>query len=319
MRANRLLSLMFLLQSKGRMTGEELAESLAVSKRTIYRDIEALNLSGVPIYTQDGRNGGVYLDKQYRISLNSLGREEIQSLFISATQGPINDIGLNHAMENALLKLLAALPLRYRDEAEQMRQRIHFDPSQWFYQRDVSQWMSQLLQATFSDRKLGLHYLRSNGTPLETIICPYGLVAKMDIWYLVAMTNEGDIRTFRVSRFTSLQILDETFQRSPTFDLATYWKENTSHYQESKPRYIVEVRVAPGNPGVVRYLQEAYGAQPQPPDHQGWMPLTLTLSAMQEARMVIMGMGNQIEIIKPSELRDEVRQWLKALQDHYDT
>jgi predicted DNA-binding transcriptional regulator YafY len=49
------------------------------------------------------------------------------------------------------------------------------------------------------------------------------------------------------------------------------------------------------------------------------MPLTLTLSAMQEARMVIMGMGNQIEIIKPSELRDEVRQWLKALQDHYDT
>lgn len=317
MRANRLLSLMFLLQSKGRMTAEGLAEALDVSKRTIYRDIEALNLAGIPIYTQDGRNGGIFLDKHYRISLNSLGREEIQSLFIYGTQGPISDIGLHDAIENALLKLMAALPTRYRDEAERMRQRVHFDSSQWFYQRDVSQWMPLLLQAVFEDRKIQLRYLRGDTTISERIISPYGVVAKLDIWYLVAMTDEGAMRTFRVSRFQSLQVLDEMFERSASFDLADYWKESARHYEELKPRYIVKLRVAPDSPGVIRYLSEAYGAQVDSPDAQGWTPLTLSLGAMQEARMVVMAMGNRIEVVEPQELYDEVRKWLDILLEHY--
>lgn len=319
MRANRLLSLMFLLQSRERMTAQELAEALKVSKRTIYRDIEALDLAGVPIYTQDGRNGGIYLDKQYRISLNSLGREEIQSLFIYGTQGPIADIGLNDAIENALLKLLAALPHRYRNEAERMRQRVHFDSSQWFYQRDVSQWMPLLLQAVFEDRKIRLRYLRGDATLSERVLSPYGVVAKLDIWYLVAMTDEGDTRTFRVSRFKSLELLDDTFERCPSFDLSDYWKESTRRYETSKPRYILKLLVAPDNPGVLRYLSEAYGAQVESPDQQGRTPLTLSLGAMQEARMVVMAMGDRIEIVDPPELRGDVQKWLDVLLKHYDT
>ncbi len=319
MRANRLLSLMFLLQSRGRMTAQELAEALQVSKRTIYRDIEALDLAGVPIYTQDGRSGGIYLDKQYRISLNSLGREEVQSLFIYGMEGPIAYIGLDNAIENALLKLLAALPHRYRNEAERMRQRIHFDSSQWFYQRDVSQWMPLLLQAVFEDRKIWLRYLRGDATLSERVISPYGVVAKLDIWYLVARTDEGDMRTFRVSRFKSLKLLDETFERSPSFDLADYWRESTRRYEASNPRYNLKLLVAPDNPGVTRYLSEAYGAQVEPADQQGWTALTLSLGAMQEARMVVMAMGDRIEIVDPPELRDEVRKWLGLLLQHYDT
>lgn len=317
MRANRLLSLMFLLQSRERITAQELAEALKVSKRTIYRDIEALDLADIPIYTQDGRNGGIYLDKQYRISLNSLGREEVQSLFIYGAQGPIADIGLNEAIENALLKLLAALPQRYRNEAERMRQRVLFDSSQWFYQRDVSQWMPLLLQAVFEERKIWLRYLRGDATPSERVISPYGVVAKLDIWYLVAMTDEHEMRTFRVSRFKSLKLLDETFTRSPSFDLSDYWKESTHRYETSKPRYILKLLVTPDNPGVVRYLSEAYGAHVESPDQQGRTLLTLSLGAMQEARMIVMSMGDRIEIVHPPELRGEVRKWLDILVEHY--
>lgn len=317
MRANRLLRLMFVLQSKEQMTAEALAEVLEVSTRTIYRDIDALNLAGVPIYTQGGRHGGIYLDKQYRISLNSLGPEEIQSLFVIGTQGPISDLGLDNAVENALLKLLAALPLRYRDEAERIRQRVHFDASQWFYQRDVSRWMPHLLQAVFEDRKISLQYLRIDGTTTEKTVCPYGVVAKLDVWYLVALVDTGEPRTFRVSRFLSLVVSNEIFQRDPAFDLATYWKESTHRFVESKPRYVLKLRVAPDNLGIIRYLQEDYGALSHPPDSQGWTPLTLSLSAMQEARTVVMAMGNRIEIVDPPELRDEVRQWLGQLVEHY--
>lgn len=318
MRANRLLSLMLLLQSRERMTAEELAKLLGVSKRTIYRDIEALDLAGVPIYTQDGRNGGIYLDRGYRISLNGLGREEIQALFISGSRGPMSDIGFEDAMENALLKLLAGLPLRYRDEAQRIRQRIHFDTSQWFYQRDVGQWMPMLLHGVFEDRKLALHYLGRDATETDRIVHPYGIVAKLDIWYLVAMTEEGDIRTFRVSRFQSVKVLDETFERSPSFNLVEYWKESTRRYEAAKPRYILKVRVGPGNPNLVRYLCEAYGAQIAPPDQPGWTLLTLNLAAMEEARMVVMGMGDRIDIVDPPELRDEVRKWLDLLMQHYE-
>jgi predicted DNA-binding transcriptional regulator YafY len=299
------------------MTADELSQSLEVSKRTIYRDIDALNMAGVPIYTQDGRNGGIYLDEQYRISLTGLGRDEIQSLFVYGTQGPLNDLGLDNAIENALLKLLAALPLRDREAAQRMRQRIHFDPSQWFFQRDVSRWMPLLLQAVFEDHKLWLRYLRIDGTISERVVFPYGLVAKMDVWYVVAMTEDGDMRTFRVSRFQALDVLDERFARLSSFDLIEHWQENARHFETSRPRYIVRLRVVPGNPSTVRYLNEAHGAQIDPPDEDGWTPLTLNLSAMMEARTVIMGLGNRVEIVDPPELRDEIRAWLQHLQDHY--
>ncbi|MEO0561636.1 MAG: WYL domain-containing protein, partial [Chloroflexota bacterium] len=285
MRANRLLSLLFLLQSKEQMTAQELSESLQVSKRTIYRDIEALDLAGVPIYTQDGRNGGIYLDKQYRISLNSLGRDEIQSLFAYSRQGPIKDIGLDDAIENALLKLLAALPLRYREAAERMRQCVHFDTSQWFYARDVSRWMPLLMQAIFETHKVRVRYMRGDATFSERVLAPYGVVAKLDIWYLVALTAEGDMRTFRVSRFQSLEVLDETFERMPSFDLAAHWAESTRQYEATKPRYTLKLRVVPEALGVSRYLSEAYAATVGEPDEQGWTPVELQVGAMQEARM----------------------------------
>jgi predicted DNA-binding transcriptional regulator YafY len=320
MRADRLLSLMFLLQSKGKMTGQDLAQSLNVSERTIYRDIDALNLAGVPIYTQGGRHGGIYLDEQYRISLTGLARQEIQSLFVSGSNAPLRDLGLIHASENALLKLLGSLPLRDRNEAERMRQRVHFDASQWFYHRDVSQWMPSLLEAIFEERKLRLQYLRINSTTSERVIRPYGVVAKAGIWYLVAMTDDEDknMRTFRVSRFISLQVLDEIFARSESFDLASYWRDSTDHFESSKPRYILHIRVAPMNAGIIRYLHEAYGAQIEKPHEDGWTPLILNLSAMQEARTVVMSMGDKIEIIDPPELRHEVQKWIKHLQDYYD-
>lgn len=317
MRASRLLTLMSLLQARGQMTAHELAQTLGVSKRTIYRDIEALNLAGVPIYTQDGRGGGIYLDKQFRISLNSLGREEIRSLFVYGTQGPMKDLGLDGAIEQAVIKLLAALPMRYRDEAQRMRQRVHFDPSQWFYQRDASQWMPSLLQAVFEDRKIWIRYLRGNATSSERILSPYGVVAKLDIWYLVAMTTADELRTFRVSRLQSLQVLDESFERSPSFDLADYWQENARQYEQTRPLYAVTLRVAPGHPGIIRYLTEAYAAEVGAPDAQGCTPLTLRLAAMQEARMVVMAMGDRVEIVDPPELHDEIRVWLNILLKHY--
>ena len=119
MRADRLLSLLMLLQIRGRLPAHELAKRLEVSERTIYRDIEALSAAGVPVYTESGPGGGCVLAEGYRTNLTGLTEAEVRTLFMSGASGLLADLELGQALEAALLKLLAALPSAHRQDAEQ--------------------------------------------------------------------------------------------------------------------------------------------------------------------------------------------------------
>ena len=167
MRADRLLSLMLLLQAKGQMTAGQLADELHVSERTIYRDVEALSLAGIPIFTQDGRGGGIGLDVDYRVSLTGLNKQEVQALFVSGAMMPVDELGLAQANETILLKLLASLPSLHRAEAERVRQRIYIDPHDWFGEKPSSPFLHQIQEAVLADTILGMRYQRSNGSYLS--------------------------------------------------------------------------------------------------------------------------------------------------------
>src|SRR5690606_82257 len=132
MRADRLISLVLLLQTRGRMTALELSERLEVSERTIYRDLDALSGAGIPIYGEHGPGGGYALLDSYRSSLTGLTEGQVRALMLSSRASPLADLGLGQDMEAVLLKLLAALPSAQRQGAEHMRQRIHLDPVWWF-------------------------------------------------------------------------------------------------------------------------------------------------------------------------------------------
>src|SRR5438067_12231787 len=131
MRADRLLSLLMLLQIRGRMPAHELAKRLEVSERTIYRDIEALNAAGVPVYTESGPGGGCVLAEGYRTNLTGLTEAEVRTLFMSGASGLLADLALGHALQAASIKLLAALPSAHRQAAEPARPRIYLEPAGW--------------------------------------------------------------------------------------------------------------------------------------------------------------------------------------------
>src|SRR5919108_1635180 len=118
MRADRLLSILLLLQVHQRMTARELAERLEVSERTIHRDMEALSAAGIPVFAQRGAGGGWSILGEYRTNLTGLNEPEIQSLFLNKPAQVLADLNLDKAAEGALLKLLAALPSIYRSGAE---------------------------------------------------------------------------------------------------------------------------------------------------------------------------------------------------------
>lgn len=199
MRADRLLSILLLLQTQRRLTARELAERLEVSERTIYRDMDALSGAGVPVLAQRGNKGGWMLLDSYQTNLTGLNDTEIQALFLAQPARLLADLGLRQAHDAALIKLLAALPSIQRRDAEYIRQRIHVDVPGWHPSKEESAAFPAIQEAVLSDRQLKLVYQRGDSAVVERLVDPLGLVAKGRVWYLIAGV-EGELRTYRVSR-----------------------------------------------------------------------------------------------------------------------
>src|SRR5262249_4628511 len=244
MRADRLLSILLLLQVHRRMTARTLAARLEVSERTIHRDMMALSGAGVPVIAERGTGGGWRLLEEDRTNLTGLNEAEVQALFLAKPPRLLADLGLDKAAEAAVIKLLAAIPATARQGAEEVRQRIHVDVPGWRREEEAIPYLPILQEAIWQERRLRFTYgYEGGGISIERVADPLGLVAKGSVWYVVAAV-EGELRTFRVSRVRGATLLDEPCRRPPNFDLAAYWERSTAEFAASFPRYPAIVRVA---------------------------------------------------------------------------
>jgi len=131
MKSGRLLEMLLLLQARGQVTAAELAQRLEVSRRTVYRDAEALSSAGVPLYAERGRAGGIRLLPGYRTDVTGLTRDEARALFVLTTGGAQEDLGLGSAARSAILKVMRAVPEPFRPAATATSQRILVDLAGW--------------------------------------------------------------------------------------------------------------------------------------------------------------------------------------------
>lgn len=320
MRADRLLSILLLLQSRGRMTAGELSDHLEVSERTIYRDLEALSMAGIPLYSEHGPGGGYALLDSYRTNLTGLTEAEVRTIFLSGVYAPLADLGLADALEVALLKLSAALPEAQQHRAERMRQRIHLDAIPWFQTREAVPYLQNLQEAIWEDQQVRITYRRSDGQLREYTIDPYGLVAKSNIWYVVARRDVG-MRVFRVSRIQTLIVTAENFERPPGFDLAAYWGEWCQQFERSLQRWPVTLRISPE---LIHNLTGLWGAwvrpllESAPPDEYGWRQITVNYDTLEWAYRDILCLGGQAEVIDPPDLRQQVIDIATSIVNFYN-
>lgn len=308
MRADRLISLVLLLQTRGRMTAQELSERLEVSERTIYRDLDALSGAGIPVYGEHGPGGGYALIDSYRSSLTSLTEGQVRALLLSSASSPLADLGLANDMEGALLKLLAALPTTQREGAEHMRQRIHLDPSWWFQSDEHAPYLSTLQHAIWHDYRVRITYNRSGGSIGQRTIEPYGLVAKASVWYLVASIGD-DMRTYRVSRIRTVEVLDEIFERPADFDLAAYWADWSHTFETTRPSVVVRLRISPEIAAVLPQMWSEgmrERIEKAPVDATGWRTIPVKFENLDGACSSILSLGAQAEVIEPLELREKI-------------
>ncbi|MGW7023827.1 helix-turn-helix transcriptional regulator [Streptomyces decoyicus] len=225
MKADRLLSILLLLQTRGRVPAGELAERLEVSTRTVYRDIESLSASGVPVYAERGRHGGIALLPGFRTDVTGLTTDEARALFILAAQGAHAALGLDEALGSALRKVMAALPAPHRPAAELAGSRILVDPDRWMGGPRPAVDLGILHTAVFTDLRLRIRYRHSGETRLRTYtVDPYGLVAKAGTWYLVA-DRRGRPQLFRADRVASATLTDAPVRRRADVALAEVWQQ----------------------------------------------------------------------------------------------
>jgi len=317
MRAERLLSLMLLLQANGQMTANQLSKALYVSERTIYRDIDALGLAGIPIYTQDGRGGGVALEENYRVSLTGLNKNEIQALFVSGASAPLDDLGLGQANETILLKLLANLPSLHQAEAERVRQRIYIDPNDWFSTRQPSSFLPLLQEAVLSDAILNIQYQRTNGETFDREIQAYGMVAKSNMWYLIG-AHEHNIRTYRVSRLVDVQPTGTLFTRDPNFNLIQYWQANAQSFVDSLPQYPVRLAIKASYRNRLKHHPLLSASDFVPMDDPDWLEFTTIFDTQQQAIMALMGMAREIRVLDPPDLKIALMEYAREVYEFFN-
>ena len=283
MRADRLLSILLQLQLHGRLTGAELAKRLEVSARTIHRDMSSLSTAGVPIVAERGARGGWSLLEGYRANLTGLSEAEVQALFVTRPEKLLADLHL------VLPKLNPQLA----------RQRIYIDISGWNRSNEQVPYLPALQDALWRDRKVCILYGDAE-CPSQRVLDPLGLVAKGSIWYLVARID-GDFRSYRVSRIREATILDEAFVRPENFDLAEFWDSSSVRFKERLPRFEVVIRASQPVVDWLRRMIRFGGIDEVSADR-----VRMHFDAEEVAKAVLLGVGDQIEVLEPDSLRQSI-------------
>jgi predicted DNA-binding transcriptional regulator YafY len=307
-RAERLVTLLFLLQQKQRATAATLADALEVSERTVYRDIDALLAAGVPLWTEQGRTGGVRLMEGWRSKLDGLTGKEAAAIFAVGVPELLAELGLGSALTAARAKVLAGLPAELRAYAERISDRFHLDAPGWFQQIDEAGHLTVVAEAVADQRRLTVDYRRGDRV-VSRVLDPLGLVVKAGVWYLVARPAEGDdIRTYRVSRIDAAARMDETFERPPDFQLVRWWTRSSAHFERSLLRDRVRLRLSPQALKALKNVADEDAAAMAvatagPADENGWREVELEVENLRVATSQLLALSVGVEVLEPEALR----------------
>ena len=323
MRADRLLSILMILQARGKTSAREIADELEVSVRTIYRDIDALSAAGVPVYAERGPNGGCALIEGYRSNLTGLTQEEVKALFMLSVPASLDQLGVSQDLRSALRKFSASLPGIYKNDKEMVRRRIYLDWTTWSQDEESSPHLQVIHKAIWEDRKLYLVYRQQIG-PLferfERIVDPIGLVAKEGHWHLVC-AGDGRFRVYRISHIIEAHVKNEHFKRPKGFNLISFW-ESWCKEKKHLPSYRVTMRVAPF---LLQFLPFYFKDSIHDaitnaglPDSRGWTTLVHAFENFAHARERILGFGGAVEVLEPEALRLSVIDFARQIVDRYN-
>jgi predicted DNA-binding transcriptional regulator YafY len=320
MKADRLVATLLLLQARKKVTAAEVALELEVSERTARRDLEALSMAGIPVYSQPGRNGGWALLGGARTDLSGLTADEARAMFMMA--GPA--AAATPELKAALRKLVRALPEPFRASAQAAASSIIIEPGGWG--RSGAEFrpkhLDALQAAVANSEQVRLGYSDRTGKSSTRTVHPLGLVVKGSVWYLVAGTDVGQ-RTFRIGRVTAVEPTGEPVERPADFDLTEAWQRVVTNVDELRSPHHVDAIVDADCLMGLRWMfnrqltvisdspaAELSGSSGSP-ESSGVAPparVTVRIGGQSVERIAshIAGFGARITVLGPTEARDHL-------------
>ncbi|MDG9720015.1 YafY family protein [Streptomyces sp. DH24] len=322
MSAERLLSLLLLLQTRGRMSARAIAGELGVSVRTAYRDVTRLQTAGVPVRAEPGPGGGYQLLDGYRTRLTGMSEGEARALFFAGLPGPAADLGLAAEVTAARLKLLAALPTGLREAAARTAAVFHLDAPGWYRAPEETPFLSLFVDAVLARRAVDVRYRRWRAPQeVRRRLHPYGLVLKSGTWYLVAASESG-VGTYRVAQVLDAVLGEERFEQPRGFDLAAHWTSYLADFASRRFTGSATIRLSPRGrrrlpdnmpPEVVR----AVAATATAVGDDGWVEAVIPTESTDHACGELLRLGTDVEVVAPAELRRAMADTVGALARTY--
>ncbi len=317
MQASRLLSILMLLQSRGRLTAAELARATEVSTRTILRDIDQLSAAGVPLWGERGRAGGFQLRPGWSTQLTGMTQPEAGALLLAGLPGPATELGLGAAAASARLKLVASLPAEWREQAQRVGERLHIDPLDWYRAPDTPQGLREVAEAVWNGRRVTLSYESWRGVSQRELE-PLGLVLKAGAWYVAArQAGELEVRTYRLASIVTLGSIGKAFRRPRGFDLESWWHQASARFEAQLRQLPARVRLSPRGLKRVRNARLAFVPLSGAPHGRGrtsdWHEGVLALESVEQGALQLLALGAEVQVIEPAALREELKRLASAV------
>jgi predicted DNA-binding transcriptional regulator YafY len=307
MRSSRLISILILLQVRGRVTAAELAREFEVSERTIYRDMDALSAAGIPLYGDPGHGGGFALLDGYQTRLTGLDAAEAEALPMMGLTSAAAALGLGQAASSARGKVWAALSPERKEQASRVAERLHIDMAEWYRSSESPLHLPLVARAVLGDQWIEMQY-ESWRSVRRWRVAPLGLVMKAGRWYLVASTR-GKERIFRLSNMHGIRLCAERFVRPRAFVLAQWWAADNERFENELFRHRATLlftatgaerltALSPRGAAAVRRAR-TWG--------KGWQLAEMMIENSDHGAREMLGLGAEVQILSPADFRARVQ------------
>ncbi|RWZ52233.1 YafY family transcriptional regulator [Halobacillus fulvus] len=318
MKSERLMKLLFLMQSGTILTTAQLSKELGVSARTIHRDMESLSSAGIPIYSERGKHGGWKLMDDWKSRLSWLNEDERLSLFLPPPEKVIQDLNMNLSVDDIRHKLLLSMPQSSTQRAKRLWERLYVDVGTWRGEEHQYPVLEILQDAVMTERKVILNYEKANGEKTKVRISPLGLVAKSSTWYVCALNEAEQYRNYKVSRVMEAKLVDEHFERPEEFRLRDFWEKSKAQFVKDLPEYRSTIEVSPQAYRRMMFTGRFFKKEKETELVSGWKELELNFPTEDEALGFVLSFGHEVRVLSPTSLIDRVLEQAERVIESYE-
>lgn len=310
MKIDRLLGILNIMANRDKVTVKELSERFEVSRRTIFRDIDTLNKSGIPITADYGVHGGVSIMKGYSYKNNIFSKSDIKNMFTAL--GALKSINNNEDIINLIAKVVP-------DEAKNIFSESDYliDLSSWFKDSATMKKVSDLHEAIENNKAVCIEYISKNSRKMR-IIYPHKIVFKQSYWYVYALCEENnEFRLFKTNRIVSYKILNKTFEKRKIDNID--FKDNFAYdlfdEEGSKDLYTVILEYDRKDEFFLTNKVDAKFFERK--DNEAKGKIIFKVSDLDWAAECIITVIDKIKVVSPADLKEKMKLKINKMAEIY--